>query len=65
MANDSLLAGNRRVLKSELPAGARWVYDKPFHLILSMSVGGTWPGAPDATTPFPATMAVDWVRVYQ
>ncbi|HYF26878.1 MAG TPA: glycoside hydrolase family 16 protein [Baekduia sp.] len=54
-----------RVLKSELPAGARWVYDKPFHLILSMSVGGTWPGAPDATTPFPATMAVDWVRVYQ
>jgi len=33
--------------------------------ILNVAVGGDWPGAPDATTPFPATMSVDYVRVWQ
>ena len=33
--------------------------------ILNVAVGGNWPGAPDATTPFPATMDVDYVRVWQ
>lgn len=32
---------------------------------LSLQVGGDWPGAPDATTPFPSTMSVDYVRIYQ
>jgi hypothetical protein len=27
--------------------------------------GGGWPGNPDATTVFPQTMLVDYVRVYQ
>jgi beta-glucanase (GH16 family) len=36
-----------------------------FWLNLSLQVGGDWPGAPDASTPFPATMSVDYVRVYQ
>lgn len=36
-----------------------------FWLNLSLQVGGDWPGAPDATTPFPSTMSVDYVRVYQ
>jgi len=30
-----------------------------------VAVGGTWPGSPDATTVFPQTMSVDYVRVYQ
>ena len=30
-----------------------------------MAVGGNWPGSPDLTTTFPATMMVDYVRVYQ
>ena len=30
-----------------------------------MAIGGGWPGNPDATTPFPDTMYVDYVRVYQ
>jgi hypothetical protein len=30
-----------------------------------MAVGGNWPGYPDATTPFPSSMLVDYVRVYQ
>ena len=54
-----------RVLRSETPAGGEWVFDKPFHLRLSMAVGGSWPGPPNAQTQFPATMHVDWVRVYQ
>lgn len=32
------------------------------HIRLDMAVGG-WPGPSDATTPSPATMLVDWVRV--
>ncbi|GAA2367471.1 family 16 glycosylhydrolase [Dactylosporangium salmoneum] len=42
-----------------------WVYDHPFYVILNLAVGGDFPGNPDATTPFPAQMAVDYVRVYQ
>lgn len=30
----------------------------------SVAVGGNWAGAPDASSFFPATMLVDWVRVY-
>ena len=47
-----------------LSAGQQWVFDHPFFLVLDLAVGGDWPGAPAATTPFPATMLVDWVRVY-
>lgn len=36
-----------------------------FFIILNVAVGGNWPGSPDATTVFPQTMQVDWVRVYQ
>jgi beta-glucanase (GH16 family) len=47
-----------------LSAGQRWVFDKPFFLLLNLAVGGTWPGSPNPSTRFPATMLVDWVRVY-
>jgi hypothetical protein len=48
-----------------LPAGAPWVFDHPFFIIMNVAVGGYWPGYPDATTVFPQTMSVDYVRVYQ
>ena len=48
-----------------LPAGTKWVYDHPFYILLNLAVGGNWPGPPDATTQFPQTMLVDFVRVYQ
>ncbi|HEX4574229.1 MAG TPA: glycoside hydrolase family 16 protein [Gemmatimonadales bacterium] len=41
-----------------------WVFDHPFFIILNVAVGGYWPGNPDATTVFPQTMLVDYVRVY-
>ena len=49
---------------ADLPAGAKWVYDHPFFVILNLAVGGDWPGYPDATTKFPKMMLVDYVRVY-
>jgi beta-glucanase (GH16 family) len=47
-----------------IPSSKRWVFDHPFYILLDLAVGGAWPGNPDATTPFPATMLVDYVRVY-
>ena len=43
----------------------RWPFDKPFHMLLNVAVGGDWPGNPDATTRLPQQMLVDYVRVYQ
>ena len=40
-------------------------FDQRFHLLLNVAVGGNWPGDPDATTSFPQTMTVDYVRVYE
>lgn len=40
-------------------------FDGPFHLLLNLAVGGNWPGSPNAGTPFPSEMQVDWVRCYQ
>ncbi len=40
-------------------------FDQTFHLLLNVAVGGDWPGNPDITTPFPQTMQLDYVRVYQ
>jgi len=39
-------------------------FNQPFHILLNLAVGGDFPGSPNGTTPFPATMEVDWVRVY-
>ena len=39
-------------------------FDKPFFMLLNVAVGGNYVGSPDATTPFPATMQVDYVRAY-
>lgn len=46
-------------------SGYDWVFDDgPFFFILNVAVGGDWPGYPDASTPFPQRMAVDYIRVY-
>jgi beta-glucanase (GH16 family) len=50
---------------ADLPRGATWVYEHPFFVILNVAVGGAWPGNPDATTPFPQQMLVDYVRAYR
>ena len=54
-----------RRTRGDLKPGWKWVFDKPFFLILNLAVGGDWPGSPDSTTVFPQSMLVDYVRVYQ
>lgn len=39
-------------------------FARPMFLRLNLAVGGSWPGAPDADTRFPADFLVDYVRVY-
>jgi len=50
-------------IPADAGAGAHWVYDHPFFILVNVAVGGTFPGPPDGTT-FPQTMLVDYVRVY-
>lgn len=38
---------------------------QPMYPIMNLAVGGTWGGPPDARTQFPATMDVDYIRVWQ
>lgn len=53
------------ITPANLPKGTKWVYDHRFFLLLNVAVGGEWPGNPDASTSFPQTMLVDYVRVYR
>jgi beta-glucanase (GH16 family) len=40
-------------------------FDKPFYLVMNVAIGGRFVGRPEKTTPFPAEMLVDYVRVYE
>lgn len=37
----------------------------PMYIWMNVAVGGVWVGNPDNTTPFPAQMEIDYVRVYK
>ena len=41
------------------------VSNEEMYLLVNLAVGGWWPGNPDGSTRFPATMAVDYIRAYQ
>jgi beta-glucanase (GH16 family) len=55
----------KTITPADLPAGAAWPFRHPYFLLLDLAVGGVSPGSPSRTTPFPAHMIVDWVRVWQ
>ena len=40
-------------------------FDRPFHLLMNVAVGGDWPGPPDRNWDSDREMLVDYVRVYQ
>ncbi|MBB6053369.1 family 16 glycosylhydrolase [Armatimonas rosea] len=40
------------------------VPQKPMFVLANLAIGGDWPGFPDATTPFPAKMEIDYIRVW-
>lgn len=37
----------------------------PMVLLANLTIGGSWPGAPDSTTPFPSYLVIDYIRAYQ
>ena len=41
------------------------VPDEPMYIIANLAVGGDWPGMPNADTPFPGAMDIDYIRVYK
>jgi beta-glucanase (GH16 family) len=45
-----------------LPAGETWTFNAPMYVIMNLQVGGSWSGPPDASTPFPGDMSIDWFR---
>jgi beta-glucanase (GH16 family) len=50
---------------ASLSPTSQWMFDgASMRIIFDLAVGG-WPGAPANAAGFPATMRVDWVRVYQ
>jgi beta-glucanase (GH16 family) len=59
---DSVLYNTANILNNINNTGA---FHHNFFIILNMAVGGNWPGSTIDTTGFPATMYVDYVRVYQ
>ncbi len=51
----------RRIFQTATPADM----NRPMYLLVNLAVGGGWPGDPDASTPLPARMEVDYVRAYR
>jgi beta-glucanase (GH16 family) len=44
---------------------AQWPFNRRFHMLLNIAIGGNWGGLQGVdNTIFPATMLVDYVRVY-
>src|SRR5437588_1252951 len=48
---------------SDIPGD--WVFNHDFFLIMNLAMGGYFPGYTDSTTPNPAVMLVDYVRIYR
>lgn len=51
--------------RTQLTEENKKYFTEPHRVLLSLAVGGDWPGAPDETTVFPQRYVIDWVRVYQ
>ena len=47
-------------------SGGIWPFDSgnDYFVILNLAVGGTFPGSPNSSTPFPSQVLVDYVRLY-
>ncbi|MFL5557093.1 MAG: family 16 glycosylhydrolase [Gemmatimonadaceae bacterium] len=58
-------AAHYSVTRAAVAKYGRYVFDQPFYLILNLAVGGTFDGDPQSDAIFPATMLVDYVRVYK
>lgn len=54
-----------RVTRSEVERFGTSVLDQSFFLLLNLAVGGTFDGDPSSDAILPATLLVDYVRVYR
>ena len=52
------------VTHSAIEHFGRSILDQAFFLVLNLAVGGNFDGDPRSDAIFPATMLVDYVRVY-
>lgn len=59
------LVDDRLYLERSLEGPGFDLFRGPFYLVIGLAVGGEWPGPPDASTEFPAQLAIDYVRVFQ
>ena len=60
--NDSLYF----TVRNERNGWSKWPFDKPFHVILNIAVGGGWGGVMGVdTTIWPQKMEIDYVRAYK
>lgn len=51
---------------NEGKGSAAWPFDKRFHILLNLAIGGNWGGAQGVDdTAFPQAMLIDYVRVYK
>jgi hypothetical protein len=54
------------VTPSTSGVNGQWVFNAPFFILMNLAIGnGGFPGFTNSSTPNPATMLVDYVRVYQ
>ena len=52
------------VTRTNVRQHGTWVFDQPFYVILNLAVGGNFDGHPQSDAIFPATILIDYVRVY-
>ncbi len=38
---------------------------RPMYILANVALGGDWAGAPDASTPFPVALTIDYIRAYR
>ena len=53
------------VARTQVEPLGKWAFDQSFFVILNQAVGGHFDGDPQSDAIFPATMLVDYVRVYR
>jgi beta-glucanase (GH16 family) len=61
--DDSITVGVDRATLATFTADefpSPWIFNRPMFALLNLAVGGDWPGPPDQSTPFPASMSIDW-----
>ncbi|MEP3388829.1 MAG: family 16 glycosylhydrolase [Reichenbachiella sp.] len=63
---DFFVDDNKYFTFSKEEGSDKWPFDKRFHLLLNIAVGGNWGGVEGVDESiFPQEMKVDYVRVYQ